>query len=195
MDAIKSNTKPNRGKGKDTKQRKHKQKKAKRQQHVDPDKAGYYPPASRRAEGNIHISKKLTTKILPTLIKEPIINIYAYMDVMTGFHMNFEEKYDEPVGTIAAIDFGFHEKKTGDPLFCVMERQNEKTDRARGFKWNMKNLVANKEELEELYGDGIEPKQICLRAIFASDLNSTRDFCALLNDGSSLEELIGNTDW
>ena len=84
-------------------------------------RGSYQPPSAIQVARHIQIDRELTTKILPKLIKEPIVNIYGFMQNLTGFHVDFEERYRERV----VINYGFHEALCRSvcspiPPFCTL---------------------------------------------------------------------------
>ena len=83
-----------------TKRRKFKKKK---QRRGSASAIGYDPSASLRAQGNIQISKSLTESIVPSMIAEPISNVYSYMDRACVLSIGHDLERNERIKVFAIL--------------------------------------------------------------------------------------------
>ena len=173
------------------KKRKKKKKGKRKNQNVhnrNPTRSSYYPPASRRAQGHIRIPHELTTHVAPETIKESINSIYRYIDILTGFHMDFDTKSrDNYYGAPMVINYGFHDMK-GKQLWCILDRCSK-----RGYKWKMRNKLFYEQDLMAL--DLPIPKPIDLKELFSSELETQINIDKVLNNIESFTKLLNTTNW
>ena len=85
-----------------------------------------------RAEGNSFISHRMTEEIIPTCIREKLLNLYGYMHRSMTLSMSHSEiKMDQT----KLIDYDFHDKDDiKESLYCVIAPPSE-WSRSRGYKW------------------------------------------------------------
>lgn len=105
---------------------------------------GYAPNTASRAQGNIQISKSLTEHIVPHRVAESIANIYAYMDKATVLSVSAVSTHNP---RFRVIDYDWHCKNTNDALYCVTERQDVSTHKARGYAFKMHNRLYTAHDL------------------------------------------------
>ena len=97
-----------------------------------------------KCKGVMFIQKKFTENIIPNRIKEKINDIYEYIDKSLRFVDN-KISFDD--GKFGIVNFDFHDKNTGEPLYCIIEKQN--SDKR---PWRMLNELCTKEIIGEKYG-------------------------------------------
>eukprot|EP01083_Nonionella_stella_P274939 933655_1 len=108
---------------------------------------------TRRAKGNIQISKALTEHIIPDTIKEIISNVYAYLDRSITMQYNdgviIDQLHkDSAHSSINIINCDFHETKTDEPLFCVVEKCTP-NDTKKKYSRKMKDHLFTGDELSQ----------------------------------------------
>eukprot|EP01083_Nonionella_stella_P157897 513143_1 len=110
---------------------------------------------TRRAKGNIQISKELLEHIIPDTIKETISNVYAYLDRSLAMQYNDGEIIDgEIIDHVnnslyyEIINCDFHETKTDEPLFCVVEKCTP-NDTKKKYSRKMKDHLFTGDELSQ----------------------------------------------
>merc|ERR1711933_287510 len=133
------------------KSKKRKPKRKKSRKNSRSDGIGYDPNSLLRAQGNIQISKSLTDNIIPSMIKENICNVYAFMDKSCALQL-FRDEHKENNDLIKIFNFNFHDKETGKLLYCIVERQDMMANKSRGYKWIMINRLFSSDDIENEYG-------------------------------------------
>eukprot|EP01083_Nonionella_stella_P180572 644294_1 len=101
--------------------------------------------------GNIQISKELLEHIIPDTIKETISNVYAYLDRSIAMQYNDGEIIDgEIIRSLhyEIINCDFHETKTDEPLFCVVEKCTP-NDTKKKYSRKMKDHLFTGDELSQ----------------------------------------------
>ena len=139
------------------KKSKKKKKKKKPKSSTEPN---YQPPPSSQAIGNITISRSFTEKMIPSAINvKHIRRLYAsYMNKLTALQWNDnDEKKDDEyngnkynIGDKRVLDYDFHDKQTGDTLYCLITRQDASLPSSRNYEWIMEEKLYNKSQLQKI---------------------------------------------
>merc|ERR1719242_588585 len=174
-----------------TKRRKFKKKKQRRGSAFA---IGYDPSALRRAQGNIQISKSLTESIVPSMIAEPISNVYSYMDRACVLSMGHDLERGE---RIKVVNYDWHCKRTGQILYCVMERQDLSANKSRGYKYKMVNRLFTASELLKEYNVRKEEGPGSWRQTeqFRSELAAGEMIERILQEPTERRRLIDSCQW
>eukprot|EP01084_Bolivina_argentea_P142567 250458_1 len=143
------------------------------------DRYEYEPDSLQRARGNIRISHKLTTSIIPSLIRENIPDLYDYMDKMVATN-NFCVYGQE----LCVIDYGFHDKNTNEILYCVANRQDKSKNRDYG--WKMDNNLWTQQQITETFG--IPSDQLPQMPLLNANIDMTIDF-------KQNQTMVSDTKW
>eukprot|EP01083_Nonionella_stella_P093618 262422_1 len=113
---------------------------------------------TRRAKGNIQISKELLEHIIPDTIKETISNVYAYLDRSIAMQYNDGEIIDgEIIDHVnnslyyEIINCDFHETKSDEPLFCVVETHPlNDAKNSNKYSLKMRDHLFTRKELSQM---------------------------------------------
>ena len=200
------------------KKRKQKRKKNKKRGQCC-DYISYDPPSDQRAQGNIQISKSLTEVIIPNAIKEKIKNVYTFMDksVVLSRIQSMNESKDESKDNCASLqqyhhhqkkhyhqiperkifNFDFHDRETGQILFCVVESQDIMTNKSRGYKWKMLNQLFTSHQIKDKFGIYGHNLPISWRTSqrFQTELNYGKEIKKILSNPKQRQEIINKQPW
>ena len=109
----------------------------------------YDPSASRRAgRGNIFISKRMSSEIVPSKVKEKGDgDMYRYMEKAIALQLNDSPESMEH--ELVAIDYDLHRRESGEKALCVIQRERGRESK---HKWRMHERLYTAKEIE----DGLE---------------------------------------
>eukprot|EP01084_Bolivina_argentea_P314864 545402_1 len=79
--------------------------------------------------GSVAISRELTNKIIPRMIKQKFKRLYWFMNKS----LIFKENKIVTNNNICVINYDFTDKKTNETLYCVVEAQDNQSK----YKWRM----------------------------------------------------------
>ena len=131
-----------------TKKSKRKKSKRKKKAIVTCDGGQYEPLASHRARGNIRIARNLTDVLIPERIRENIGNPYTFIDGLTALQFNDKNGIIND-GEYKILNYNFHDKETGEILYCIISKLNCLEN--RGYKWQMIEKLFTAKDIEKEY--------------------------------------------
>ena len=94
-----------------------KNKRRQQKRYNSPISISYDPPSSSRAKKNIFIGRDMTTRIVPNQIMEHLSDVYGYMDKSVAL----SDKHSAIKSGHTIINYDFHDKETGESLYCVVK--------------------------------------------------------------------------
>ena len=111
----------------------------------------YDPPSTIRARGNIRIPRAITEKVIPSKIDVKCFsNLYSYLDKLTALQWNEQDDHKYDIGDKKVLDYDFHDKQTGESLYCLIKRIDETVPTSKNYKWIMDKALYNQSELMEI---------------------------------------------
>ena len=119
---------------------------------------GYEPNNKYRAKGNIKIEAIFTREIIPKRIEQKISNIFHFMDKYTAIIFGDGQYVD--LGDVKIMNYGFKEKTTLQPLYCILRKHFE----TNWVIWKMENELFTKDRLQKEFDCQTVP--ICPRDLF-----------------------------
>ena len=98
----------------------------------------------------IRIVKRVTNEIIPSKVDVTSIhNLYgSYLDKLTALQWNEQDDNQYKIGDQKALDYDFHDEKTGESLYCLITRQDETIPSSRKYKWIMDENLYNRSQLK-----------------------------------------------
>eukprot|EP01084_Bolivina_argentea_P148348 259386_1 len=137
--------------------------------------------------GRVTISRELTTKLIPKLIGKNCINVYNFMNQSLAIQKNkiiF-------ANTIGIINFDFYDKKTNEPLFCVIKQQHLNSKKLH--KWYMIEKLFTKHQLQKEFNITTDqlPKSIRSNNNFKKQLQNITNISLCKH----MKNIIQNTNW
>ena len=139
--------------------------------------------------GKVKISKRFTQEIIPNAIKEQIENLYNYMNKSLMFVT--AKYYPAPGDSLCIINYDFHDKLTGEALYCVILKQEVDNK----YQWKMSEQLYKEEDILNRFNvkKGDLPQPIRLFSLFSQKLASinSNDLLQTL----TITKIIHETKW
>ena len=167
------------------------------QQDVQHGGVSYYPTAAFRAQGNIQIAKQLTEQLIPERIAEAIPCVYAFMDKSTALAIKSALRLEHNGAQLLVLNYGFHDQRSGQALFCVAAQQDRSATASRGYALRMLNELFDAEELFSRFGIDADraPKSFRQTPVFADKLRHGAAIQQALQTDAERRRLIEETAW
>ena len=150
---------------------------------------GYEPGGKMRAKGNVRISRKLTTKIIPSRIDRKISDVFDLMDKWTATSSAVYISWGKP---LKVFDFDFYDKDSGKKLYCVANRVD-----SRGFKWEVVDELFSADMIAErfhIYPDQL-PDFPVTEATFEKIESDTENIQKILSNFAFRKSVLKKTRW
>lgn len=179
-------------------QKKIKKKKKSKKNQEKKSGTSYFPNNPLRAQGNIQISKQFTEVTIPSTIRENICNLYVFMDKYTALCMfmdcNINNGFDR---RSKVMNYGFHDRSNGEPLYCCLEKQDLAVNAARGYQWKMISTLYTAKDLKtsfDIDSDAL-PKSFEHSSMFKTYKLHQNEVQKILMGKDTVQALIKNTAW
>eukprot|EP01084_Bolivina_argentea_P262241 443416_1 len=139
---------------------------------------------------NMHINKKLTTKVIPKEARESFLDIFTHMKTFAMVHGNTAiRKFRNNETWFRIINFDLHSKQ-GELLYVIMEMKSE---------WKMDGRLYTKQQILERFSgnESVQklPQIIRLKSRYQSQVNMKNTLINLLLNGNQSENIIKTTKW
>eukprot|EP01084_Bolivina_argentea_P299925 517037_1 len=105
----------------------------------------YAPLKTKKAQGYIDISRLMTNEIIPNKIQRKDINIYSHLDKMVGLQITNVIK-----GNIWVLDPNFRCNKTGEPLYCMIDKIDPDIKTNKKYEWKMREQLFTAKDIYNL---------------------------------------------
>jgi len=174
-----------------------KRKKRKKSKDVQHGGVSYYPTSAFRAQGNIQIAKQLTEQIIPERIAEVIPSVYAFMDKSTALAIRSALRVQHNGTRLLVLNYGFHDERSGEALFCVAAQQDRSATASRGYALRMLNELFDADELCSRFAIDAQhaPKSFRETPIFAEKLRHGNAIQRALLSEEERRRIIEETPW
>eukprot|EP01084_Bolivina_argentea_P200243 342438_1 len=129
----------------------------------------------------------MTKNIIASKIRETFNDLYSHIDIEIA--MQFNDSNIDDDADIKILNFGFHDKESGEILYCIIEKQERKTP------WKMRERTfTGKEIINEFHVTQL-PTASRSNFIFQSQLKMGNDIKILLKSDKQRKKFIMNTQW